>query len=127
MPVLNLALSNSALAREVIYDEFDGNMKSLNIMASLRTMAETMEAYVVGAPIPTPTHTASLDVVDAISAVDAPYTAIVDAVTSSVAVVVVDACINAYVYVSVANTSRIASKTHARAFYIVMRICACFH
>ena len=121
MSVINLALSNSALAMEVMDDMFKSTMKKCNIMASVRKMAETLEAYVVSALIPNPTHTASSDVVDATSPANVPSIATLDATASSVAVVV-DASINAPVSDFVVATSGIVGKTNARAFYILMRI-----
>jgi hypothetical protein len=40
MPVLNLALSNCALARKIMGDEFEKNVKKCNNMGSVRKMAE---------------------------------------------------------------------------------------
>jgi hypothetical protein len=124
MSVLNLASSNSALAREVMDDKFERNMKKYNNIASVRKMAETLEASEARAPIPIPTHAATLDVVAATSAVDLPPDTL-DAVGSS-AVVFADASADASMLDFVDATSSIGGKTHERALYILMRI-MCMH
>ena len=111
---------NSALAREVMDDECESNMKKCSSMVNVRKMVETLETFVAGAPIPIPTHAAALDAVSATSAVELP-SATVDAACSTV-VDVVDASADAFVFAFVDATSRIAGKTYEQAFYILMRI-----
>ena len=88
MSVLNLALSNSALAREVMDDEFENHMKKCNSMASVRKMAARLEASVPRPPLPIPidAHAVALDV---------PSASSIDAVTSSATAGIVDASADA--------------------------------
>ena len=44
MFVLNLALSNGALAREIMGEDFEKNMKKCNSMASVRKMAKHLDS-----------------------------------------------------------------------------------
>ena len=44
MYVLNLALSNCALAREIMGEDFEKNMKKCNSMASVRKMAKQLDS-----------------------------------------------------------------------------------
>jgi hypothetical protein len=56
MSVLNLALSNCALSRKAMGDEFEKNMKKCNSMTSVRKLAEKLDSFVetvVVAPVAT--------------------------------------------------------------------------
>ncbi len=50
MSVLNLALSNCALSRELMSEEFEKKMKKCGGMASVRALAESSQAAVVVTP-----------------------------------------------------------------------------
>ncbi len=108
MSVLNLALSNSALAGKAMDDEFEKSMKKCNNMASVRKMAATLEASAARARIP-----------NHIAASHVPSTATVDAAAPSATVV--DASADDNVFGFVFATSGIGSKTmYERALFILI-------
>ena len=90
MSVLNLALSNSALAREAMSEEFENNMKNCNSMASVRNMAKSLEASAARAPTPIRAHASAPDVAAKTSAVDAPSTSTSPCTSSAAASSVAD-------------------------------------
>ncbi len=75
MSVLNLALSNTTLARELMDDEFESNMKKCNSMSSVRKMAESLKTSPLGATDPSTHVVADASIADVVE--DASASAIV--------------------------------------------------
>ncbi len=70
MSVLNLALSNCALSRKLMGDEFEKNMKKCNSMTSVRKLADKLDSLVDAIVVAPLVFDAPVEVVDDDIAVD---------------------------------------------------------